>query len=92
MLQLATPPGLRGRVSAVNGLFVGASNEIGGFESGLTALWWGAVRAVVIGGIGCLVVTGLAGALFPAMRNADELSSESLMQTNLQQSSAEPPD
>ena len=92
MLQLATPPGLRGRVSAVNGLFVGASNEIGGFESGLTALWWGAVRAVVIGGIGCLVVTGLADALFPAMRNADELSSESLMQTNLQQSSAEPPD
>jgi branched-subunit amino acid ABC-type transport system permease component len=92
MLQLATPHGLRGRVSAVNGLFVGASNEIGGFESGLTALWWGAVRAVVVGGIGSLIVTGLAGTLFPALRKADELTSESLMQTNLQQSVAEPSD
>jgi hypothetical protein len=92
MLQLATPPGLRGRVSAVNGLFVGASNEIGGFESGLTALWWGAVRAVVAGGIGSLVVTGLASTLFPSLRQADELTPESLMQANLQQSAAEPPD
>jgi len=92
VLQLATPPGLRGRVSAVNGLFVGASNELGGFESGITAQWWGAVRAVVIGGIGCLVVTGLAGALFPSLRQVDALTSESLMQTNLQQSVAEPVD
>ncbi|HEY8997614.1 MAG TPA: MFS transporter, partial [Edaphobacter sp.] len=50
MLQLATPPEMRGRVSAVNWLFVGASNEFGEFESGLTASWWGAVPAVVIGG------------------------------------------
>ncbi len=48
ILQLATPPEMRGRVSAVNWLFIGASNEFGEFESGLTAQWWGAVRAVVI--------------------------------------------
>jgi len=92
ILQLATPPEMRGRVSAVNWLFVGASNEFGGFESGLTAHWWGAVRAVVIGGIGSLVVTGLAGVLFPALRKADTLSAESLMQSNMQQSVAEPAD
>jgi hypothetical protein len=92
VLQLATPPEMRGRVSAVNWLFVGASNEFGGFESGLTAHWWGTVRAVVIGGIGSLVVTGLAGVLFPALRKADTLSAESLMQSNMQQSIAEPAD
>ena len=92
ILQLATPPEMRGRVSAVNWLFVGASNEFGGFESGLTAAWWGAVRAVVVGGIGSLFVTGLAGTLFPALRNADALSAESLMQSNMQQSMAEPAD
>jgi hypothetical protein len=90
ILQLATPPEMRGRVSAVNWLFVGASNEFGGFESGLTAHWWGAVRAVVVGGVGSLVVTGLAGMLFPALRKADALSAESLMQSNMQQSIAEP--
>jgi MFS family permease len=92
ILQLATPPEMRGRVSAVNWLFVGASNEFGGFESGLTAHWWGTVRAVVIGGIGSLVVTGLAGVLFPGLRKADALSAESLMQSNMQQSIAEPAD
>jgi MFS family permease len=92
ILQLATPPEMRGRVSAVNWLFVGASNEFGGFESGLTAHWWGAVRAVVVGGIGSLVVTGLAGVLFPALRKADALSAESLMESNVQQSIAEPVD
>jgi MFS family permease len=92
ILQLATPPEMRGRVSAVNGLFIGASNELGGFESGATAAWWGAVRAVVVGGIGSLVVTGLASTLFPSLRQADALTPESLMQANLQQSAAEPPD
>ena len=80
LLQLATPPSMRGRVSAVNSLFVGASNELGEYESGLTAQWWGPVRAVVIGGIGSLVVTGLWTALFPSLRNADALTAESLMQ------------
>ena len=59
LLQLATPPEMRGRVSAVNSLFIGASNELGEFESGLTAQWWGAVRATIIGGIGALAVAGL---------------------------------
>lgn len=92
ILQLATPPWLRGRVSAVNGLFVGASNEFGGFESGVTASWWGAVPSVVVGGIGALIVTGLACGLFPALRKADELTSESLMLANLQNSISEPMD
>jgi MFS family permease len=92
IMQLATPPGMRGRVSAVNGLFVGASNELGGYESGQTAQWWGAIPAVVVGGIGSLVVTLLAATLFPALRQADELTAESLMQSSLQQSVAGPPD
>ncbi len=79
LLQLATPPEMRGRVSAVNSLFLGASNELGEFESGLTAQWWGAVRAVVIGGIGSLIVTGLWSAFFPSLRNADTLTAESLL-------------
>jgi predicted MFS family arabinose efflux permease len=79
VLQLATPPEMRGRVSAVNSLFIGASNELGEFESGLTAQWWGAVRAVIYGGIGSLVVTGLWSVLFPELRRADELTAESLL-------------
>ena len=78
LLQLGTPPEMRGRVSAVNSLFLGASNEFGEFESGLTAQWWGAVRAVVYGGIGSLAVAGLWSALFPSLRRVDELSSEKL--------------
>jgi MFS family permease len=78
LLQLATPPEMRGRVSAVNSLFVGASNELGGFESGLTAQWWGAVRATLVGGLGALAVAGVWAALFPALRQADELSAEAL--------------
>ena len=89
ILQLATPPEMRGRVSAVNWLFVGASNEFGEFESGVTAQWWGAVRAVVIGGIASMIVTGSAAGLFPALRRADALTAESLMEANREQSVAE---
>ena len=78
LLQLATPPEMRGRVSAVNSLFIGASNELGEFESGLTAQWWGAVRATLVGGIGALAVAGTWAALFPALRHADELTAEAL--------------
>ncbi|MDR3754068.1 MAG: MFS transporter [Terracidiphilus sp.] len=78
LLQLATPPEMRGRVSAVNSLFIGASNELGEFESGLTAQWWGAVRATVIGGLGALAVAGLWATFFPKLRRADELTAQSL--------------
>lgn len=78
VLQLATPPEMRGRVSAVNSMFLGASNELGEFESGLTAQWLGAVRATVAGGVGALIVTGLWTAFFPTLRDADELTAQAL--------------
>jgi len=90
ILQLATPPEMRGRVSAVNWLFIGASNEFGEFESGLTAQWWGAVRAVVIGGVASMAVTGAAAVIFPRLRNADALTAESLREADLELSNAEP--
>jgi hypothetical protein len=79
MLQLATPSSMRGRVSAVNSLFVGASNELGEFESGVTAQWFGAVRAVVLGGLGALTITGLWSVLFPSLRAIRQLDTESLL-------------
>jgi MFS family permease len=90
LLQLATPPEMRGRVSAVNWLFVGASNEFGEFESGVTAQWWGAVNAVVIGGIASMLVTTAAAGLFPQLRRADRLTAESLMGAERELSVAEP--
>jgi MFS family permease len=78
LLQLATPLEMRGRVSAVNSLFIGASNELGEFESGLTAQWWGAVRATIIGGLASLGVAGFWAVFFPALRQADELTAEAL--------------
>ena len=89
VLQLATPPEMRGRVSAVNWLFIGASNEFGEFESGLTAHWWGAVRAVVIGGIGSLLVTGLWSVFFPNLRRADALTPEALLNAEFEQTGQE---
>jgi MFS family permease len=78
LLQLATPPEMRGRVSAVNSLFIGASNELGEFESGLTAQWWGAVRATVYGGLGAIAIAGMWSVFFPSLRRADELTAEAL--------------
>jgi MFS family permease len=92
ILQLATPPQMRGRVSSVNWLFIGASNEFGEYESGLTAHWWGAVRAVVIGGVASLAVTGLWSVFFPALRSADKLTAEDLTAVEQQFSSMEPVD
>jgi MFS family permease len=89
ILQLATPQEMRGRVSAVNSLFLGASNEFGEFESGLTAQWWGPVRAVVAGGIGSLIVTGLWSRFFPALRQIGSLSQEALLQVTLNESVAD---
>ena len=59
--------------------FIGASNELGEFESCLTAQWFGAVRATIFGGVGSLVVAGLWSVLFPELRQADELTSAALL-------------
>ena len=72
-VQLETPDEMRGRVSAVNGLFIGASNQLGEFESGITAHWFGTVPAVVMGGIGTLLVTGVWIKLFPTLANRDRM-------------------
>ncbi|HDS1769164.1 MFS transporter [Pseudomonas putida] len=74
-VQLETPDEMRGRVSAVNGLFIGASNQLGEFESGVTAHWFGTVPAVVLGGVGTLVVTGVWIKLFPTLAKRDRLHS-----------------
>ena len=73
LVQFATPDEMRGRVNAVDMLFIGASNELGEFESGLTAHWFGTVPAVVLGGLGTLVVIGLWAWLFPELRKADRI-------------------
>jgi MFS family permease len=71
LVQLTTPDKMRGRVSAVNMLFIGASNELGQFESGLTAQWWGIVPAVVVGGAGAVIVVCLWAWLLPELRRAE---------------------
>jgi MFS family permease len=73
LIQVETPDEMRGRVNAVDMIFIGASNELGEFESGLAAQWLGTVPAVVLGGIGTIVVTVLWAWLFPELRNADKL-------------------
>jgi MFS family permease len=73
LTQLATPDEMRGRVNAVDMIFIGASNEFGQFESGLTAQWFGTVPAVVLGGIGTLAVIAVWAWLFPELRHAGEL-------------------
>jgi MFS family permease len=74
LIQVATPDEMRGRVNAVDMIFIGASNEFGQFESGLTAHWFGTVPAVVLGGLGTLVVTAVWAWKFPELRNADRLT------------------
>jgi MFS family permease len=73
LVQIATPDEMRGRVGAVNSVFVGASNQLGAFESGLVASLVGAVPAAVIGGVGVLAVVALTARLFPDVRKADRL-------------------
>jgi MFS family permease len=73
LVQISPPPEMRGRVNAVNMLFIGASNELGEFESGLTAQWFGAVRAAILGGVGTLLVVALWLRLFPGLRRVDQL-------------------
>jgi MFS family permease len=71
LVQLETPDAIRGRVSAVSAMFIGASNELGEFESGVTAKWWGTVPAVVFGGAACVVVVLVYLRLFPELRTLD---------------------
>jgi MFS family permease len=73
LVQMKTPPAMRGRVSAVNMVFIGASNELGEFESGLTANWLGTITSVVLGGIGTLAVVALAAWKFPELREYKRL-------------------
>ena len=73
LVQLVTPEPMRGRVSAVNMVFIGASNELGEFESGVMAQWLGAVPSVVVGGIGTLVVVALWAWRFPRLAGVDRL-------------------
>jgi MFS family permease len=73
LIQTQTPDVMRGRVSAVNMVFIGASNELGEFESGVTAAWLGTVPAVVLGGVGTCLVVLIWSLLFPALRKVDKL-------------------
>ncbi|HEX4445092.1 MAG TPA: MFS transporter [Polyangiaceae bacterium] len=74
LVQLATPDPMRGRVSAVNMVFIGASNELGEFESGVTAAWLGTIPSVVVGGLGTLLVVAIWMLRFPQLRRIDRLN------------------
>jgi MFS family permease len=74
LVQLRTPDEMRGRVMAVDMVFIGTSNELGQFESGVTAQWFGTVPAVLLGGVGTLVVIALWAWRFPELRRAGEMS------------------
>ena len=73
LVQLRTPDAMRGRVAAVNLLFVGTSNQLGEFESGMTAALLGTVPAVVLGGVGTILVALVWSRLFPALRRIDAM-------------------
>jgi hypothetical protein len=73
LMQLWTPDEVRGRVNAVNRVFIGASNELGEFRAGAVAARVGAVSAVVMGGIGTMMVAGLWARMFPSLRTARKL-------------------
>jgi MFS family permease len=84
LIQIATPDAVRGRVSAVNMLFIGASNELGEFESGVTASWWGTVPAVIVGGLGTLAVVAVWMWKFPKLRSVDRLNEVAPSETSIQ--------
>jgi hypothetical protein len=73
LVQIVTPDAMRGRVGATSFLFIGASNELGEFESGVVARLLGPVNAAIFGGVGAMVVTGVWAVLFPQLRKADRL-------------------
>jgi len=73
LVQLGTPDEMRGRVNAVDMIFIGASNQLGEFESGITAHWFGTVPAVILGGVGTLVVIALWARMFPELRRTSSV-------------------
>src|SRR5580698_1923372 len=75
LIQVATPDEMRGRVNAVDMVFIGASNEFGEAESGLTAHWFGTVPAVVLGGVGTIIVTAIWAWRFPELRKVEQVHS-----------------
>jgi hypothetical protein len=75
LVQLETPDEMRGRVSAANSIFIGTSNQLGEFESGVTAAWFGVVPAIVLGGIGTLLVVGVWMQIFPLLTRRQTLTS-----------------
>ena len=79
LVQIITPDEMRGRVGAVNGVFIGASNELGEFESGVTAHWWGTVPAVIVGGAATCGVALLFAAIFRQLRQVDSLEADDLI-------------
>jgi NADH:ubiquinone oxidoreductase subunit K len=91
LVQIITPDEMRGRVSAVNSVFIGASNELGEFESGFTAAWWGAVTAVLVGGLATIgVAIGFALCL-PRLRRVDSLDPDALRREHGEGAGAVPP-
>ena len=74
LVQMLTPEHMRGRVSAVNSMFIGSSNEIGGLESGLTGYWLGVVRSVVYGGVGTILVVCGINLIWPEVRKIGALN------------------
>jgi MFS family permease len=81
LVQIVTPDAMRGRVSAVSGLFIGASAELGEFETGVAARLLGPVGAAIFGGVGSLVVTGVWAKMFPGLRKADRLDGDEVHDT-----------
>lgn len=88
LVQLDTPDEMRGRVNAVNGIFINTSNQLGEFESGVLAAWLGAAPAAALGGIGTLVVVGLWMVLFPHLRRRQSLESEKVKESSPQELNA----
>ena len=84
LISFATPDSMRGRVGAVTMLFIGASGELGEFESGITAAWFGTIPAVVIGGLGTLAVVAAWMWLFPPLRTVDRLTDVEAANTSRQ--------
>ena len=79
VVTLVTPDDMRGRVNAVNGVFIGASNQLGEFQSGVMATLLGVVPAVVVGGLGTICVVSLFARIFPSLRRLDSLDPDDLV-------------